>query len=48
MKKMMGPFSVGLIMGASVAGAYFMMPKMKNMKKVMSPYMSNLISDQNK
>ena len=45
---MMGPFSIGLIMGASMTGAYFMMPKMKNMKKIMSPYTNNLTSDKDK
>ena len=48
MKRMMGPFSVGLIMGASMAGAYFLMPKMKGRKKMLSPYMNNLTSDKDK
>ena len=38
MKRMMGPLSLGMIMGASLMGAYYMMPKMKKSKKCQSPY----------
>jgi hypothetical protein len=48
MKRMMGPFSVGLIMGASMASAYLMMPKMKGKKRMLSPYMNDLTSDKDK
>ena len=49
MKRIMGPFSIGMIMGASMAGMYLMMPKMKKNKKgMMSPYLKNLTIEKDK
>lgn len=42
MKRIMGPLSIGMIMGASLTSAYFMMPKMKKkVKDIPSPYTSD-------
>ena len=48
MKRMIGPLGIGMVMGASVASMYFLMPKAKSKKKMLSPYMSSLTSDKDK
>lgn len=39
MKRIMGPLSLGMLMGAGVTSALMMMKPMKKSKKVSTPYM---------